>query len=83
MRLAIICHDTLAATVIHRHEGTLVKSRGEGDSLVAVFSRASDAVAAARASLGEETFAAAWAEGRAMTLEQAAADALEPGVRTE
>ena len=34
-------------------------------------------VAAARAGLGEEAFAAAWAEGRAMTLEEAVAYALE------
>jgi hypothetical protein len=34
-------------------------------------------VAAARDQLGEEAFAAAWAEGRAMTLEQAVAYALE------
>jgi non-specific serine/threonine protein kinase len=33
-------------------------------------------VVAARASLGEECFAAAWSEGRAMTLEQAIDDAL-------
>jgi tetratricopeptide (TPR) repeat protein len=33
-------------------------------------------LAAARAALGEEAFAAAWAHGRAMTLEQAIADAL-------
>ena len=32
---------------------------------------------AARASLGDEAFAAAWAEGRAMTLEQAVAYALD------
>jgi non-specific serine/threonine protein kinase len=32
-----------------------------------------DAVAAARAGLGDEAFAAAWAEGRAMTLQQAVA----------
>jgi hypothetical protein len=32
-----------------------------------------------RASLGDETFAAAWAEGRAMTLEQAVAYALDKG----
>jgi predicted ATPase/class 3 adenylate cyclase len=35
------------------------------------------AVAAARAVLGDEAFAAAWAEGRAMTLEQAVAYALD------
>ena len=35
------------------------------------------AAATARAQLGEEAFAAAWAEGRAMTLEQAIAYALE------
>ena len=35
------------------------------------------AARAARAALGEEAFAAAWAEGRAMTLEQAIAYALE------
>jgi hypothetical protein len=34
-------------------------------------------VAAARARLGEAAFATAWAEGRAMTLEQAIAHALE------
>ena len=34
-------------------------------------------VAAARAQLDEATFEAAWAEGRAMTLEQAVAHALE------
>jgi predicted ATPase/DNA-binding XRE family transcriptional regulator/Tfp pilus assembly protein PilF len=35
------------------------------------------AVAAARAALGEEAFAAAWAEGRAMTMEQSITYALE------
>jgi hypothetical protein len=34
-------------------------------------------MAAARAALGEEAFAAAWAEGQAMTLEEAVAYALE------
>ena len=33
-------------------------------------------VATARAQLGEEAFAAAWAAGRALTLEQAVAEAL-------
>jgi predicted ATPase len=36
-------------------------------------------VTAARAALGEAAFAAAWAEGRAMSLEAAVADALEEG----
>jgi predicted ATPase/transcriptional regulator with XRE-family HTH domain len=35
------------------------------------------AMAAARAQLGEEAFATAWAEGRAMTLEQAIAEAMD------
>jgi tetratricopeptide (TPR) repeat protein len=34
-------------------------------------------VAAARAALGEEAFAAAWAAGRALTIEQAVAEAME------
>jgi hypothetical protein len=34
-------------------------------------------VAAAQAGLGDEAFAAAWAEGRAMILEQAVAYALD------
>jgi hypothetical protein len=33
-------------------------------------------VAAARAALGEEVFAAAWARGRAMSLEEAVTDTL-------
>ncbi len=47
MRAAVARHDALAASLIEGHEGTLVKSRGEGDSLFAVFARASDATAAA------------------------------------
>jgi len=35
-----------------------------------------------RAALGEESFAAAWAEGAALSLEQAVAEALEEGVST-
>jgi predicted ATPase len=37
------------------------------------------AIATARTALGEEAYAAAWSEGRAMTLEQAVADALHSG----
>lgn len=49
MRLALSRHDTLAAVIIAQHEGTLIKTHGEGDSLFAVFARANDAVAAAAA----------------------------------
>ena len=38
-----------------------------------------ESIAAARAALGDDRFAAAWAEGRAMALEQAVAYALEEG----
>jgi predicted ATPase/class 3 adenylate cyclase len=47
MRLALARHDALAAAIIPDHAGALLKSRGEGDSLFAVFARPSDAVAAA------------------------------------
>lgn len=47
MRAVLARHDAIAADVIARHEGLLIKSRGEGDSLFTVFNRASDAVAAA------------------------------------
>jgi predicted ATPase/class 3 adenylate cyclase len=47
MKAALARHDALAVAAIAQHHGTLVKSRGEGDSLFAVFARASDAVAAA------------------------------------
>jgi predicted ATPase/class 3 adenylate cyclase len=47
MGQAVARHDTLAAAVVEEHGGTLVKRRGEGDSLFIVFARATDAVAAA------------------------------------
>jgi predicted ATPase len=47
MQLALARHDVLAEVVLREHAGTLVKSRGEGDSLFGVFARATDAVAAA------------------------------------
>src|SRR5688500_17569436 len=49
MRQALARHDALAASVIDEHGGTLLKRRGEGDSLFAVFARATDALAAATA----------------------------------
>lgn len=47
MQAALAQHDALAAECFARHNGVLIKSRGEGDSLFAVFARASDAIAAA------------------------------------
>jgi len=49
MRSALMRHDSLAASVIAGHGGVLVRARGEGDSLFCVFSRATDALAAASA----------------------------------
>jgi predicted ATPase/class 3 adenylate cyclase len=47
MQVALTRHEALAAQLIREHDGVLVKHRGEGDSLFAVFARAVDAVAAA------------------------------------
>jgi predicted ATPase/class 3 adenylate cyclase len=47
MRAALARHDTLASAIIAQHAGTVVKSRGEGDSLFAVFADATQALAAA------------------------------------
>ncbi len=49
MRAALARHDALLSAGIQQHRGVVVKSRGEGDSLFAVFARATDAVAAASA----------------------------------
>jgi predicted ATPase/DNA-binding SARP family transcriptional activator len=49
MRQALARHDALAAAIVRQHDGFLLKQRGEGDSLFAVFARATDAVAAALA----------------------------------
>ena len=47
MPQALARHDALAAATVRQHGGVLVKSRGEGDSLFAVFARTTDAVTAA------------------------------------
>jgi predicted ATPase/class 3 adenylate cyclase len=49
MRPALVRHDALISETVHRQGGTVIRSRGEGDSLFAVFARATDAVAAAGA----------------------------------
>jgi predicted ATPase/class 3 adenylate cyclase/DNA-binding CsgD family transcriptional regulator len=47
MRRALAQHDELLTGGIERHGGVVIKSRGEGDSLFAVFALASDALVAA------------------------------------
>jgi class 3 adenylate cyclase len=46
MKVAHARHGEIIAGFVDRHGGTLVRERGEGDSCFAVFSQASDAVAA-------------------------------------
>src|SRR5216683_4433185 len=47
MRQALQRHDTVVAACIQRYSGYVVKSRGEGDSIFAVFRHVRDAVSAA------------------------------------
>jgi hypothetical protein len=59
---ALARHDELLATAVARHRGVLLKTKGEGDSTFSVFTRASDAAAAALAAqqaLGAEDWATA------------------------
>src|SRR5213593_4592003 len=48
-RTAMTRHDEIVEDVVGRHDGMLVRPRGEGDSRFAVFRRATDAVAGAAA----------------------------------
>ena len=47
MRTALARHDTLIETLVSAYLGVVVRPRGEGDSRFAVFTRPTDAVAAA------------------------------------
>jgi class 3 adenylate cyclase len=47
MHVALTRHDALVAAGVRQNNGVLVKSRGEGDSIFAVFERTRDAVMAA------------------------------------
>jgi predicted ATPase/class 3 adenylate cyclase len=58
-RAALVRHDELIETVVSRYHGDLVRPRGEGDSRFAVFSLASDAVAAA-AAIQQALYAETW-----------------------
>lgn len=60
-------HDELVAQAVARHHGTLVKSKGEGDSSLSVFARASDAAAAA-AAIQDSMTAEQWPETCAISV---------------
>lgn len=47
MAAALAEHDAAIAAAVAAHRGTLLKTKGEGDSTVSVFDRATDALAAA------------------------------------
>src|SRR5262249_50122588 len=47
MKASLARHDLLIESLVKEHHGQVVRPRGEGDSRFAVFSRGSDAVAAA------------------------------------
>jgi class 3 adenylate cyclase len=62
MTTALARHEALIAEAVASHGGELLKSRGEGDSTLSVFVRATDAVAAALA-IQQRLAAAAWPDG--------------------
>ncbi|MDQ2799327.1 MAG: adenylate/guanylate cyclase domain-containing protein, partial [Armatimonadota bacterium] len=70
MRDALTRHDALAADHVGAHEGLLIKSRGEGDSLFAVFAAAPDAVRAACA-FGQALASEAWPAEAALRVRMA------------
>jgi class 3 adenylate cyclase len=62
MGVAVARHDQIVEYAIAEHAGTVVKTRREGDSVFAVFARASDAIAAAL-ELQEGLAAESWPAG--------------------
>src|SRR5689334_23367169 len=70
METALARHDALAAAIVAAHSGQLIKGRGEGDSLFAVFSGATDAVQAAVA-LQEAISAEPWPVDAALRVRMA------------
>jgi predicted ATPase/class 3 adenylate cyclase/DNA-binding winged helix-turn-helix (wHTH) protein len=62
MAAALELHDELIARTAESHGGRLLKTKGEGDSTLTVFRRASDAVAGA-VELRELLAGASWPEG--------------------
>ena len=62
MRVALARHDQLLVRGIEDHDGTVLTERGEGDSVFAVFARASDGLSAAR-SIQQALHSEAWPDG--------------------
>jgi class 3 adenylate cyclase len=62
MGAALARHEGLIAEAVRSHGGHLIKARGEGDSTLSVFERASDAMAAALALQGA-ILTEAWPDG--------------------
>jgi len=70
MRTVMSRHDSILASAVEGNEGMVVRPRGEGDSIFAVFPRASDAVNAAflaQQVLQQET----WPDGVAISVRMA------------
>ena len=65
MSAALARHEALVTEVVASHGGRLIKSRGEGDSTLSVFVRATDAVSAALA-LQQVLAGELWPEGIAL-----------------
>ena len=65
MGAALARHELLVAEAVASHGGQLIKTRGEGDSTLSVFGRASDAAAAA-VELQQRLAAERWPDGIAL-----------------
>ncbi len=63
-------HDALIEECVEQHEGTVVRPRGEGDSRFAVFSRASNSVAAASA-IQQVVLSEPWPDGISLRVRMA------------
>ncbi|HET8619733.1 MAG TPA: BTAD domain-containing putative transcriptional regulator [Acidimicrobiales bacterium] len=70
MAVALARHDAVVGDAIREAGGTLLKSKGEGDSTFSVFVRATDAVAAA-ARLQRDLAATTWPAGLALRVRTA------------
>ena len=63
MAAALEFHDELIARTAEAHGGRLLKTKGEGDSTLTVFPRASDAIACAPSPCATALCATAWPAG--------------------